>query len=64
MKQLVADHDKYEPGQPPSIYFALADAGSKVQAAILRKDLGAHVGSLNAHSADILNAIDFLISGI
>jgi ABC-type branched-subunit amino acid transport system substrate-binding protein len=37
MKQLVADHDKYEPGQPPSIYFALAYAASKVQAEILRK---------------------------
>jgi ABC-type branched-subunit amino acid transport system substrate-binding protein len=39
MKQLVADHDKYEPDQPPSIYFALAYAASKVQAAILRKAL-------------------------
>jgi hypothetical protein len=37
MKELVAAHDKYEPGQPPSIYFALAYASSKVQAAILRK---------------------------
>ena len=37
MKQLVIDHDKYEPGQPPSIYFALAYAASKVQAEILRK---------------------------
>jgi ABC-type branched-subunit amino acid transport system substrate-binding protein len=37
MKQLVADHDKYEPGQPPSIYFALAYASSKLQAEILRK---------------------------
>jgi ABC-type branched-subunit amino acid transport system substrate-binding protein len=37
MKQLVADHDKYEPGQPPSIYFALAYAASKLQAEILRK---------------------------
>jgi ABC-type branched-subunit amino acid transport system substrate-binding protein len=37
MKQLVADHDKYEPGQPPSIYFALAYAASKLQTEILRK---------------------------
>ncbi|MGH2943644.1 MAG: ABC transporter substrate-binding protein [Solirubrobacteraceae bacterium] len=37
MKQLVADHDKYEPGEPPSIYFALAYASSKLQAEILRK---------------------------
>jgi ABC-type branched-subunit amino acid transport system substrate-binding protein len=37
MKQLVADHDKYEPDQPPSIYFSLAYAASKVQAEILRK---------------------------
>jgi ABC-type branched-subunit amino acid transport system substrate-binding protein len=37
MKQVVADHDKYEPGAPPSIYFALAHAGAKVQAEILRK---------------------------
>jgi len=37
MKQLVADHARYEPGQPPSIYFALAYAGAKVQAEILRK---------------------------
>jgi ABC-type branched-subunit amino acid transport system substrate-binding protein len=37
MKQLVADHDRYEPGEPPSIYFALAYASSKVQAEILRK---------------------------
>lgn len=33
-------------------------------AAIPRKRIGAQVGSLNANSADILNAIDFLISGI
>ena len=37
MKAVVADHDKYEPGAPPSIYFALAYASGKVQAAILRK---------------------------
>jgi ABC-type branched-subunit amino acid transport system substrate-binding protein len=37
MKAVVADHDKYEPGAPPSIYFALAHAGAKVQAEILRK---------------------------
>lgn len=37
MKQLVADHDKYEPGAPPSIYFAAAYAAAKVQAEILRK---------------------------
>ncbi|HVF79966.1 MAG TPA: hypothetical protein VNA28_16860, partial [Solirubrobacteraceae bacterium] len=37
MRQLVADHDKYEPGAPPSIYFALAYASGKVQAEILRK---------------------------
>jgi ABC-type branched-subunit amino acid transport system substrate-binding protein len=37
MQQLVADHDRYEPGQPPSIYFALAYAASKLQAEILRK---------------------------
>jgi ABC-type branched-subunit amino acid transport system substrate-binding protein len=41
MKQLVADHAKYEPGQPPSIYFALAYVGAKVQAEILRKALAA-----------------------
>jgi ABC-type branched-subunit amino acid transport system substrate-binding protein len=40
MKELVAAHDKYEPGQPPSIYFALAYAAAKVQAAILRKAIG------------------------
>jgi toxin CcdB len=33
-------------------------------AAISRKDIGARVGSLSGHSADILNAVDFLISGI
>jgi toxin CcdB len=33
-------------------------------AAISRKNIGAHVGSLSAHSSEILNAIDFLISGI
>lgn len=33
-------------------------------AAISRKHLGARTGSLSAHSTDILNAIDFLISGI
>jgi ABC-type branched-subunit amino acid transport system substrate-binding protein len=37
MKAVVADHDKYEAGAPPSIYFALAYAAAKVQAAILRK---------------------------
>jgi ABC-type branched-subunit amino acid transport system substrate-binding protein len=41
MQQLVADHDKYEPGQPPSIYFALAYAAAKVQAEILRKAIAA-----------------------
>jgi ABC-type branched-subunit amino acid transport system substrate-binding protein len=52
MKQLVADHDKYEPGQPPSIYFALAYAASKVQAEILRKAIAdgdlSRAGILNA----------------
>jgi toxin CcdB len=33
-------------------------------AAISRKDIGERVGSLGAHSTDILNAVDFLISGI
>jgi len=33
-------------------------------AAISGKHLGARTGSLSAHSAEILNAIDFLISGI
>jgi toxin CcdB len=33
-------------------------------AAISRKDIGARVASLNAHSVEILNAVDFLISGI
>ena len=37
MKQVVADHDKYEPGAPPSIYFALAHASAKLQSEILRK---------------------------
>jgi len=37
MKDVVAHHDEYEPGAPPSIYFALAYASGKVQAAILRK---------------------------
>jgi hypothetical protein len=37
MKAVVADHDKYEPGAPPSIYFALAHASAQVQAAILKK---------------------------
>ena len=37
MKQLVADHDKYEAGAPPSIYFALGYASSKIQTEILRK---------------------------
>jgi ABC-type branched-subunit amino acid transport system substrate-binding protein len=41
MKELVAAHDKYERGQPPSIYFALAYASSQVQAAILRKAIAA-----------------------
>ena len=33
-------------------------------AAISRKDMGERVASLNAHSTEILNAIDFLVSGI
>lgn len=33
-------------------------------AAISRKDIGVRVESLRTHSHDILNAIDFLISGI
>jgi toxin CcdB len=33
-------------------------------AAISRKQIGSRVGSLAAQSVDILNAIDFLISGI
>jgi ABC-type branched-subunit amino acid transport system substrate-binding protein len=37
MKQLVADHDRYSSGLPPSIYFTLAYAQGQVQAAILRK---------------------------
>jgi ABC-type branched-subunit amino acid transport system substrate-binding protein len=37
MAQLVADHDRYSPKLPPSIYFTLAYAQSQVQAAILRK---------------------------
>ena len=37
MKDVVAHHDEYEPGAPPSIYFALAYAAAKVQAAILKK---------------------------
>jgi ABC-type branched-subunit amino acid transport system substrate-binding protein len=37
MRQLVADHDRYSPSLPPSIYFTLAYAQSEVQAAILRK---------------------------
>ncbi len=37
MKDVVAHHDEYEPGAPPSIYFALAYAAGKVQAAILKK---------------------------
>jgi ABC-type branched-subunit amino acid transport system substrate-binding protein len=41
MKQVVADHDTYEAGEPPSIYFALAHASAKVQAAILRKAIAA-----------------------
>jgi ABC-type branched-subunit amino acid transport system substrate-binding protein len=41
MKQLVADHDTYEKGAPPSIYFALAYASGQVQAAILRKAIEA-----------------------
>ena len=32
--------------------------------AISRKDMGARIASVNEHSADILNAMDFLISGI
>lgn len=37
MKDVVAHHDEYEPGAPPSIYFALAYAAGKVQGAILKK---------------------------
>ena len=37
MKAVVASHDEYEPGAPPSIYFALAYAAGQVQAAILKK---------------------------
>jgi ABC-type branched-subunit amino acid transport system substrate-binding protein len=37
MRQLVADHDRYTPKLPPSIYFTLAYAQGQVQAAILRK---------------------------
>jgi toxin CcdB len=33
-------------------------------AALARKDIGARVDSLSAHATEILNAIDFLISGI
>lgn len=33
-------------------------------AAISRRHIGARIGSLRAHSTDISNAIDFLISGI
>jgi toxin CcdB len=33
-------------------------------AAISRKDMGERVGSLSAHSTEILDAIDFLVSGI
>ena len=52
MKDVVADHDKYEPGAPPSIYFALAYAQGKLQAAILRKAIDdgdlSRAGILNA----------------
>jgi ABC-type branched-subunit amino acid transport system substrate-binding protein len=41
MKDVVAHHDEYEAGAPPSIYFALAYAAGKVQAAILRKAIDA-----------------------
>jgi ABC-type branched-subunit amino acid transport system substrate-binding protein len=41
MKDVVAHHDEYESGAPPSIYFALAYASAKVQTAILRKALAA-----------------------
>jgi ABC-type branched-subunit amino acid transport system substrate-binding protein len=37
MKELVADHDQYSAKLPPSIYFTLAYAQGRVQAAILRK---------------------------
>jgi ABC-type branched-subunit amino acid transport system substrate-binding protein len=37
MKELVADHDAYSAKLPPSIYFTLAYAQGRVQAAILRK---------------------------
>jgi len=37
MKGVVAAHDVYEAGAPPSIYFALAYAAGEVQAAILKK---------------------------
>jgi ABC-type branched-subunit amino acid transport system substrate-binding protein len=40
MKQLVADQKQHAPGQPPSIYFALAYAQGKVVEEILRKAIG------------------------
>ena len=37
MAQMIADHDKYEMAQAPSIYFTWAYADAKMQAAILKK---------------------------
>jgi ABC-type branched-subunit amino acid transport system substrate-binding protein len=37
MEQLVADHNRYSAKTPPSIYFTLAYAQGRVQAAILKK---------------------------
>jgi ABC-type branched-subunit amino acid transport system substrate-binding protein len=37
MKQLVADHHRYSAKLPPSVYFTLAYAQGRVEAAILRK---------------------------
>jgi ABC-type branched-subunit amino acid transport system substrate-binding protein len=52
MKQLVADHNRYSAGLPPSIYFTLAYAQGKVQAAILHKA----IESGNLTRAGILTA--------
>jgi ABC-type branched-subunit amino acid transport system substrate-binding protein len=37
MKDVLAHHEEYAPNTPPSIYFSLAYAAAKVQAAILKK---------------------------